>query len=315
MTAFRRAVTPVVATLVLVAGPAGAQDFSDVTIEDVPLAGAVHVLIGAGGNIGVSSGADGILIVDDQMAPLAPKIRAALGALGDSLPAFVLNTHFHHDHTGGNVVFGESSTIVAHRNVRERLSTRQEVLGTVYEPEPEVALPVITFGDSLSVWFNGEEIRAVHVPRAHTDGDVVVWFTGSNVVHMGDLFFNGRFPFIDLGSGGDVEGYLDGVSAVLAAVPPDARVIPGHGPPGSVADLEEFRVMLQETIRIVRDRIAAGMGLEDVRAAGLPEEWAEWGSGFVDTDRWIETIWRSLTDQPGQAYHPHGHDGDGDDRL
>ena len=160
----------------------------------------VYMLEGSGGNIGVSVGADGVLIVDDQFAPLADKIRAAIGELGGGDPAFVLNTHYHGDHTGGNAHFGEKGVIVAHRNVRNRLAARR----VDDRPLPEAALPEITFDEGLSIHFNGEELRVVHFPKAHTDGDGVVFFTGSNVVHTGDLFFNGRFPYVDLRGGGNV---------------------------------------------------------------------------------------------------------------
>ena len=177
------------------------RDFSAVQIEATHVAGSVWMLVGSGGNIGVSSGSDGVLMVDDQFAPLADKIRDALREVGQSEeaaePQFLLNTHFHGDHTGGNVEFGDASTIVAHTNVRTRL---------VAGGSPEVALPVVTFDDAVSIHFNGEEIRAFHIPHGHTDGDALIYFTGSNVLHMGDDFFAGRFPFVDIDSGGSVEG-------------------------------------------------------------------------------------------------------------
>lgn len=291
---------------------AAQQDFEDVRIEATHVAGNVYLLVGQGGNIGVSSGPDGALMVDDQFAPLADRIRAALRELGRSDAAsdvrFVLNTHWHGDHTGGNVEFGPEATIIAHDNVRERLSARQERGdGNVTEPSPPEALPVITFAQSLSVHFNGEEIRALHLPHGHTDGDAVIWFTESNVVHMGDDFFAGRFPFVDLASGGSVEGLERAIAHVLENIPADAQVIPGHGPLSTVDDLRLYHRMLTETIARVRSRIGEGATLEDVRAGGVSPEWDGWGEGFISTERWLETIYRSLTSDTGGGHVDHGH--------
>jgi glyoxylase-like metal-dependent hydrolase (beta-lactamase superfamily II) len=219
------------AALALVAGAAPAQqDFSKVEMKATHVAGGIHMLEGSGGNIGVSVGRDGILIVDDQFAPLADKIRAALQKLGEGKLRFILNTHWHGDHTGGNAVFGPEAPIIAHANVRRRLESGMDAPGRQVPPAPREALPVVTFDHSLSIHFNDEEIRAIHFAHGHTDGDSVIVFTKSNVVHMGDHFFNGKFPFVDLASGGDVEGYARNVEAVIKQVPADAKVIPGHGP-------------------------------------------------------------------------------------
>lgn len=303
---------PFVATLALLLVPAmlAAQpDLADATLESTPVAGNVHMLsTQMAGNVGVSAGPDGILIVDDQFAPLADKIRAALGEIAAGELAFVVNTHWHPDHTDGNRVFGAEAPIVAHQNVRQRLSTRQELFGQVHEPAPAEALPVITFGDSLSIHFNGEEIRAIHLPHGHTDGDIAVWFMGSNVIHMGDQFFNGMLPFIDLASGGDVEGYARNVAAVLERLPADTRVIPGHGPLGTVEDLRRSHTMLEETIAAVRDGIAAGRTLEEIQAAGLPEPWGDWAWPFITAETWIAVVHASLTGNPGaSAPNTHGH--------
>jgi glyoxylase-like metal-dependent hydrolase (beta-lactamase superfamily II) len=156
-------------------------------------------------------------------------------------------------------------------------------------------LPVITFDESLSVHFNGEQIKAVHYPHGHTDGDSVIFFTGSNVVHMGDLFFSGKFPFVDLGSGGDLEGYTRNVEAIMRALPADVKIIPGHGPLSTLDDLKSFHRMLVETTRIIREQITATKTLEQIQSEGLPKEWESWGSGFIKTDRWLELLYTSLT--------------------
>ncbi|HJR09231.1 MAG TPA: MBL fold metallo-hydrolase [Pyrinomonadaceae bacterium] len=284
------------AVVCLIAAHARAQqDFSKVQMKATKVAGNVYMLEGAGGNIGVSVGTDGILIVDDQFAPLADKIRAALKELNPGQLRFVLNTHYHGDHTGSNVVFGKEATIIAHDNVRARLAAEQTVLGQKTPAAPKEALPVITYAASVSIHFNGEEIRVIHFPAGHTDGDSVMFFTASNVVHMGDHFFAGRFPFVDLDHGGSVAGMSKNVGEVIARVPADVRIIPGHGPLSTLDDLKLYRRMLTETSDIIRKQIAAGKTLEQVKAAGLPDEWKTWGTGFINTDRWIETVYNSIS--------------------
>ncbi len=297
------------AGLALVALPATAQqqDFSKVEIKVIPAAGNVYMLEGAGGNIGVSAGPDGVLIVDDQFAPLAEKIRAALKGINPGPLKFVLNTHFHGDHTGGNPAFGTEATIVAQENVRKRLEAGSDVHGMKTPPMTGPGLPVITFQDSVSVHFNGEELRIIHYPHGHTDGDSVIFFTKSNVVHMGDDFFAGRFPFIDLDNGGSVQGMTAGVEKVLAQIPADAKVIPGHGPLSDVNGLKAYHHMLVATAAIVQKQIKAKKTLAQIQTQGLPSEWKEWGSGFIDTKTWIETIYNSLTqkmpDHPVSTKH------------
>ncbi|HTG35127.1 MAG TPA: MBL fold metallo-hydrolase [Thermoanaerobaculia bacterium] len=298
--------------MILVTAPVAAQqqDFSKVEIKVVPVAGNIYMLVGAGGNIGVSAGSDGILIVDDQYAPLAERIRAALQSINAGQSGklkFVLNTHLHGDHTGGNATFGPEAPIIAQENVRKRLMTEQHVMGTVMPPSPAEALPVITFQDSVSVHFNGEEIKVIHYPHGHTDGDSVIFFTKSNVVHMGDDFFNTRFPFVDLESGGSVQGMTAGVAKVLAQIPADAKVIPGHGPLSTVEDLKTYHRMLVETTGIVQKQIKAGKTLTQIQTMGLPDQWKPWGGGFIDTKAWIETVYTSLLskipDHPVKAKH------------
>jgi glyoxylase-like metal-dependent hydrolase (beta-lactamase superfamily II) len=270
------------------------QDFSKVEITATKVSGNVYMLQGAGGNIGVSVGADGILIVDDQFAPLADKIKAALKSLGDGKLKFILNTHWHSDHTDGNKVFGPEAPIVAQTNVRKRLK-QGSTAPFKQDPAPKEALPVITFDQSVSIHFNGEEIRVIHFPHGHTDGDAVIFFTAANVVHMGDDFFNGMFPFVDLDSGGDVDGYVTNVGQVLARLPAGAKIIPGHGPLATAEDLKRYQRMLLETTGIVKRKIVAKKSLAQIKKEGLPDEWKSWGSGFIKTDAWIETLYRSFT--------------------
>jgi len=289
------AVTLALSALAAVPALAQQRDFSKVEIKAIAVGGKIHMLTGSGGNIGVSVGSDGILIVDDQYAPLADKIRAALKGLGSGSLKFILNTHWHGDHTGGNEVFGPEATIIAQTNVRKRLSTDQHVMGETVKASPQKAWPVITFDQAVTVHFNGEEIRVVHFPHGHTDGDSVVFFTGSHVVHMGDDFFNGFFPFVDLSSGGSVQGMADAVATVLPMIPADAKVIPGHGPLSDVGGLKTFHRMLTDSLDTVSAGIKAGKSLQDLQKAGLPAEWKSWGGQFITTDFWIETVYKSLT--------------------
>ena len=284
------------------------QGFQEAEFEVVHVAGNVWMLdSGRGGNIGVSYGEDGFLIVDDQFAPLADKIREALGEVAgvdSGSPDFILNTHWHGDHTGANAEFADEATIIAHANVRLRLSTEQRRGGNVTPPSPPEAWPIITFEEGLSVHFNGEEVRVLHLPRGHTDGDAVVHFTESNVVHAGDDFFADRFPFVDLASGGSVGGLERAIAWILETSPDDARIIPGHGPLSTKEDLTRYHRMLTETIALVEGHIAAGRSLEEVQTAGVPAdaEWAGWGEGqvFIDTNRWLATVFLSLSeDAPG----------------
>lgn len=261
-------------------------DFSKVEIKAIHVAKNIYMLQGAGGNIGVSVGPEGILIVDDQFAPLAEKIEAALKELNPGKLKFVLNTHYHGDHTGGNAHFGRVANIIAHTNVRKRLGGGRSAA--------KDALPIITFDQSLSVHFNGEEIKVLHVPPGHTDSDSIIHFTGANVVHLGDSFFSGRFPNIDLGGGGDVRGFIKNVADTIQKLPPDAKIIPGHGPLSTRKELVEFHEMLVETSGVVEKAIAAGKTLAQIKADGLPEKWKSWEAPTLRTDRWLEILHQGL---------------------
>lgn len=272
----------VIIVIVLVTGGTlAAQDDDTITTRHV--AGPIYLLTGRGGNIGVSVGNDGILMVDDKFAPLAGNIRAALAELGQDDLAFLLNTHYHGDHTGGNAAFGTETPIIAHTNVRRRLAN-----------SPPEALPVITFDDRLSIHFNGEEIRVIHFAAGHTDGDIVVFFTGSGVVHMGDHFFNGGFPYVDLDGGGDVEGLIRNIAQLIEQLPVDVKIIPGHGSLANLSDLKAYHRMLLETTDVVRQAMQKGRSLAETQKIGLPDKWASWAGDFVDERRWIEIITNSL---------------------
>jgi glyoxylase-like metal-dependent hydrolase (beta-lactamase superfamily II) len=266
------------------------QDFSKIEIKVQKVNGTVYMLTGAGGNIGVSSGDDGIVIVDDQFAPLAPKIREALHGITAKPIKFILNTHYHGDHTGGNESFSKDGPIIAHENVRTRLAAGSKNLGGATPPAPKDALPVITFNDRATIHVNGEDIRAVHFPHGHTDGDSIIFFTQSNVVHMGDDFFNGMYPFVDTDNGGSVKGMLAAVDKVLSTMPDDAKVIPGHGPLSDKAGLRAFAEVLRGTTKAVATALAAGKTLDQMKAENILAPWDSWGKGFIKTDAWLATL-------------------------
>ena len=209
-------------------------------------------------------------------------------------PKYIFNTHFHGDHTGGNRAFGQHATILAHINVRKRLATGGEFGKRHVEPAPAVALPNIAFEQSASVFFNDEEIRAVHFPRAHTDGDIAVFFVNAQIAHLSDLFFNGIFPFVDLEYGGDVETLTQHIAVLIDQLPADAKIIPGHGPVATLDDLKAYHRMLVETTASVRTRRDAGMSLDQISAEGLDPQWASWEWSFVPAQRWIEIVYWSL---------------------
>jgi cyclase len=267
----------------------------DVTVKTTKVNGNVYMLQGQGGNVGALVGMEGILIVDDDYKAVSEKLSAALKELGSASPRYVFNTHWHGDHTQGNEFFGKTSTIVAHANVRKRLLDPPVVFGRKTAPYASFALPIITYTESMSIYFNGEEVKAVHFPNGHTDGDTVVFFVKANVVHLGDDFFVGRFPFVDIDSGGSVQGLINNIASLIAQIPADAKLIPGHGPVSTISDLKNYHQTLVETAKIVQDAMKAGKSLDDIKKAGLPEKFKEAGSGFIKTEAWIETIHRSYS--------------------
>ncbi len=303
--ALRRVILFAAVLSLIAAAAAQEPDFSKVEIKVHRVAGSVYMLEGAGGNIGVSVGADGIVIVDDQYAPLAEKIRAALKGIADMPVRFVINTHYHGDHTGGNALFQERSPIIAQDNVRKRLasggpagngaSIKMEV-----KPAEGKALPIITFDHDVTVHLNGDDIRALHIPAGHTDGDAIIFFPKSGVLHMGDDFVTYGFPFIDLDAGGSVRGLIAGLEALLPTIPPETKIIPGHGAVASVGDMKDFLTMLKETTAAVDKAMKQGKTLEQMKQEHLLEPWKKWSGRFVSTDTWLETVYNDLSAQkPG----------------
>ena len=287
----------VVAAAVAVAMRAQEPDLTKVEIKTEKIEGGVFMLSGAGGNIGVSVGSDGVFLIDDELAPLTDKVLAALKAITPNPARFVVNTHWHPDHTGGNENLGKTGIlIVAHDNVRARMSTDQFVqqLNAKVPASPNVALPVVTFSSEVTFHLNGDEIHAFHVPPAHTDGDAIVHFRKSNVVHMGDVYFNGEYPFVDFSSGGSVDGTIAATDRTLSVIGPATRIIPGHGPLGDASTLREYRNVLVTVRDRIRPMIAAGKTLADVKAAAPTKDFdAKWGQGFVNGEQFTEAVFRS----------------------
>jgi cyclase len=288
------------AVLVLVASPvlAQQQDFSGVEIKAEKIADGIYMLTGRGGNIGLSVGKSGTCLIDDQYAPLTDKVLAAIRAITPEPIRFVVNTHWHGDHTGGNENMGKTGALlVAHENVRLRMSTEQfsATFDRKTPPSPEGALPVVTFTDAVTFHWNGDEIRVYHVRPAHTDGDAVVHFVKANVVHAGDVFFNGGYPFVDVSSGGRIDGVIAAAERVLAGIDERTRIIPGHGPVGTKADLQAYH----DVLKTLRDRIAKlkveGKSRDEVIAAKpTADHDAKWGTGFMKGDVFTGLAYDSL---------------------
>lgn len=260
--------------------------FADVQVIPAKLSESVYMLKGAGGNIGVSAGEDGLLLIDDQYAPLAEKIVTTLKQISDKKPKYIINTHYHGDHTGSNAYFSENlgSTIFSHENVRIRLASSKDL-------NPK-ALPVVTYQDGIKFHLNNETIHIIHYPTAHTDGDSVVWFEQSDVLHTGDLFFKDMFPYIDLGAGGTVKGYIKAVEALMSKIDEDTVVIPGHGTLAKRDDLQRFVNMIKETHKYVQEKKMAGLSEDQVLELGLEEKWKDWAWRFITEDRWIKTLYQ-----------------------
>jgi len=286
-----------VAAFALIAGVALAQD--DVPeVETFDLGGGFYALYGQGGNVGVSVGEDGVFVIDDQYAQMSDGLLAAIAELSDGPIRYVVNTHWHGDHIGGNENFAATgAVIVSHENVRGRMVTGlEEPMGDdPIPPSPEAALPVITFNDAATFHFNGHEARVIHVPHAHTDGDSIIWFADANVLHMGDIFFNGHYPFVDLASGGSLDGTIAGLEVGLAIADDDTKIIPGHGELATRADMQAAHDVLVSVRTIIAPLVAEGMSEEDVVAADPLSEFNEvWGQWFIDGDTMTIIAYRSL---------------------
>jgi cyclase len=262
--------------------------WADAKITSQPVSGSVHMLEGMGGNIGVSAGPEGILIIDDQYAPLAEKIATAIGDISKQPIKYIVNTHYHGDHTGSNAYFAEvkGSTIFAHDNVRKRLADKEE--------HTHAELPIVTYQQGITFHFNGDTINVMYMPAGHTDSDSVVWFEEANVLHPGDLFFEGRFPYIDLDGGGTVTGYINNVTKLIGMLKDDTKIIPGHGKLATKADYQKALDMLVDTAAMVKSMKAEGISLDDAVKQGLGEKYTAWAWNFITEEKWISTLYKGI---------------------
>ena len=270
----------------------------EVVITSEDLGNGIHMLTGQGGNIGLLAGDDGVFVIDSQFAPIAPKNLAKINEIAGGAPTFLVNTHWHGDHTGGNANFG--GTIVAHENTRKRLSTKMTLnrLGneSVSEPTDPALWPVITFDDRLKLHLNGQTISVFHTPDAHTDTDAMVYFEEANVLHMGDVFFKGSFPFVDVGSGGTIAGYIAAMQEAHDRADDETKVIPGHGTLATRADIAQSIEMLAGVEAAVAKAIKNGMSAEDAIKADILAPWGEkWGKGFINKDRMIGFAYQDMS--------------------
>jgi len=286
--------------ILLASGGARAQqqDFSKVTITTTKLTDSIYMLEGAGGNIGVSVGEDGVIVVDDQYAPLTPKIQEAITKLSNKPIKFVINTHWHGDHVGGNEnLTAAGAVIIAHDNVRKRMSTEQFIalLNRKVEPSPAKALPVVTFTTDITLHFNGEDIHVIHADPTHTDGDSIVVFPKAKVVHMGDCYMTISYPYADLSSGGSFDGFIATSDKVVAMSDATTKIIPGHGPLSNKAELKGWHDMLVEIRAAVKKQADAGKALDAIQKAKPTARWDDkWGAKFIKPDQVVEFAFSSV---------------------
>jgi len=275
-----------------------ADEFSDVSIKTTQVTPGIYMLEGSGGNIGLSVGVDGVFMIDDQFAPLTEKIQKAIAAITPQPVKFLINTHWHFDHVGGNENLGKGGAIiVAQNNVRERMLKGQviEAFAKEVPPAKKVALPVITFDKEVTFHWNSDTIEVIHTASAHTDGDAVIYFKQGNVVHTGDLYFSGMYPFIDASSGGSVAGLLAGISTILARIDDNTRVIPGHGPLSNKAELQAYQDMLKSVYARVKTLKDQGQSVEAVVAAKPTAGYdGKWGNGFLAPDVWVKIVYSAI---------------------
>ncbi len=269
-------------------------DFSKEEFKVLTLTPSMYMLEGAGGNITASIGTDGVLLVDDDFAEMGEKLLAKLKELKGGSPKYIVNTHFHYDHSGGNKFFGKSATVIAATEVRNRLETTQKLWGEDHGAYSSEHLPSLTFNKSLTLHFNQDEVRVLHLPHGHTDGDSVVFFRKEKVVSMGDLYFSGMYPIFHSEHNGSLNGFIKNIKSVLDQTPMDAQIVPGHGPLSSRAELEKYYRMILASKKVVQAGISRHLTLFEIQKKGLPIEWESFSHGYLTTDKWIALVYKNL---------------------
>ncbi|HSG32709.1 MAG TPA: MBL fold metallo-hydrolase [Thermodesulfobacteriota bacterium] len=276
-----------------------ADEFESVVIKTIKITDNVYMLQGRGGNIGVIAGEDGVLMIDDQFAPLSDKIKTAISNISDRPIRFVINTHWHRDHSEGNENFARAGTIiVAHENTRKRMNTEQFVkaFNKKVLPSPKEALPVVTFSSDIKFHINGEEIEVIHIQNAHTDGNAVIYFKNSNVIHMGDTYFAGKYPFIDYSSGGGITGVVAGLQKVFAMIDDDTKIIPGHGNLSNKQELGIYLDMLRDAKSGTEKFVKEGKTLQELLDSDLLKNHEQrFGQGFLKRDKFLSIVYAGIS--------------------
>jgi cyclase len=287
-------------TLITTTTQAQSQDFEKVEITTIPVNENIYMLQGEGGNIGVAVGDDGVFLIDDQFAPLTDKITTAIAEISEQPIKFLVNTHWHFDHTGGNENLGNAGVIiVAHDQVRHRMTIDQfiEALNMQFTPSPPEALPIVTFNDQVTFHLNNETIKTIHLPSAHTDGDSIIHFQNANVIHTGDIYFNGLYPFIDNSSGGSINGVINAVNQILMLADENTKIIPGHGALSNREELLVYRDMLIAVRNKIQAQINEGLSIDEILSNNPTAEFDEkWGKGFLSPEQFIRIVYQDLTE-------------------
>jgi glyoxylase-like metal-dependent hydrolase (beta-lactamase superfamily II) len=282
------------ALLLCVQAAVADDDFSKEIVKATALSASVYMLEGAGGNMTAWIGPRETVLVDDDFAPMASKLLDKLKELGGSSPRWIMNTHFHYDHSGGNRVFGPSATIVSTPEVRQRLMSEQTLWKEQHPAEPPQAWPSVTYENSLTLQLAGEEVQLVHYPHAHTDGDTVVFFKNAKVVSMGDIYFSGMYPIFHPEHAGSLSGYLRAIESVLRKISDDTKIVPGHGPLSSKKELAAYHQMILASVAAVKTGIRRGLSLEQIQKAGLPKEWQSFSHGYLTTEQWLALVYQNV---------------------
>jgi cyclase len=273
------------------------DDFSNINFNSTLVGSSIYMLEGAGGNITASIGSDGVLLVDDDFAQMGPKLLLKLKELNGDRPRFIINTHFHYDHTGGNEFFGSTATIIAATAVRERLQAEQMLWGSKHAAVPSLGLPNLTFNQSLTIHINNDDIQVMHLPHGHTDGDSVVFFKKENVASLGDLYFSGMFPIFHIEHAGSLNGFVKDIEFAIEKISNDARIIPGHGPLSTKSELISYHQMILKSIKTVKSGIKQKLTLEQIQNLGLPKRCEPFSHGYLATNQWIALLYKGLNQQ------------------